>query len=204
MLEFIDRGYPETMLLVPGWAFDGRIFEPLDLPYNYLMADSAEIGSLETQVLQFIETHDQTALTMLGWSQGGIALSKLAGRFPEKVSQLILVSVRQQYPQAGLREIQGLLERSRATYLKCFYKACFAGADRTIETWFKATLLADYLETFTSTALMKGLDWLAQVRIDPEDLRRVSCVTFVHGADDTIAPIQEAESLAAQVPCLRL
>ena len=35
--KYIDRQKPETAVLVPGWATDYRIFDTLDLDYNYLM-----------------------------------------------------------------------------------------------------------------------------------------------------------------------
>jgi pimeloyl-ACP methyl ester carboxylesterase len=203
MFEFRDRGYTETMLLVPGWAFDERIFQCLDLPYNYLLATNPEMSSLESQVVRYDETHDQTPMAMLGWSQGGIALSQLAGRCPERVTQLILVGIRPGYPREGLLEIRRLLDRSRTAYLKCFYKACFAGSDESIRSWFNKTLLDDYLEKFTHNTLTAGLDWLAQACIDPEDLKQVPSVTVIHGTDDTIAPIQEAKELAAKMPLAR-
>ena len=36
--EWRARGFGHTLLLVPGWATDPRIFAPLDLEFNYLVA----------------------------------------------------------------------------------------------------------------------------------------------------------------------
>ncbi|MDP2912436.1 MAG: alpha/beta fold hydrolase [Candidatus Omnitrophota bacterium] len=38
--RFIDRGYEDSMLLIPGWAADSGIFEPLDLPFNYFLPEN--------------------------------------------------------------------------------------------------------------------------------------------------------------------
>ena len=35
--KLIDRGFKDTILLIPGWAADYRIFDSLDLEFNYLL-----------------------------------------------------------------------------------------------------------------------------------------------------------------------
>ncbi|MCP4456237.1 MAG: alpha/beta fold hydrolase, partial [Planctomycetes bacterium] len=191
-----DRGYDRTLLLVPGWGFDERIFERLSLPYNYLFYPGCDIAELEEAVL----AGGHEAMDMLGWSQGGVALAGLACRHPDLVRQLILVSVRAAYPSETLDEIRSLLTRSHTTYLKCFYKACLGQADL---PWFKQTLQKDYLAKFMLVDLISGLDWLGQVRLDVAALKDIASVTLVHGAEDQVAPVQEARTLAAQLPQAR-
>jgi pimeloyl-ACP methyl ester carboxylesterase len=195
-LTYLDRGHNRTLLLVPGWGFDDRIFERLTLPYDYLFYTGCDMAGLEGAVL----AGGYGAVDMLGWSQGGVALAGLAGRHPELVRQLILVGVRPAYPAEGLEEIKSLLSRSYATYLKCFYKACL---DRVDMAWFKQTLQKDYLARFTLDGLVSGLDWLAQVQLDVATLQDMASVTLVHGAADQVAPVQEAQALAAQLPQAR-
>jgi pimeloyl-ACP methyl ester carboxylesterase len=193
ILQYKNRGYDRTLLLVPGWGFDERIFEPLSLPYNHLLYTSPDMRYLEDAVL----AADCGALDMMGWSQGGVALAGLATRHPDRVAQLILVGVRPLYPAEGLVEIKGLLLRSRATYLKCFYKACL---DRVDVPWFRQTLQEDYLARMTLEDLISGLDWLAHVGLDVKALQNLACVTLIHGAEDQVAPVQEARALAMQLP----
>jgi pimeloyl-ACP methyl ester carboxylesterase len=196
ILQYLNRGYNRTLLMVPGWGFDERVFERLSLPYNYLRYTSSDMAGLEDAVL----AGGYGTLDMLGWSQGGVALAGLAARYPDMVTQLILVGVRPAYPSEGLDEIRGLLTRSTGTYLKCFYKACLDKADL---LWFKQTLQKAYLARFTLDDLTSGLDWLAQVQLDVAALQNIASVTLVHGAEDQVAPVHEARALAAQWPQAR-
>ena len=196
ILQYKDRGYNRTLLLVPGWGFDERVFERLSLSYNYLLYTSSDMAGLEDAVL----AGGYGTLDMLGWSQGGVALAGLAAKHPDLVTQLILVGVRPAYPTDTLDEIRGLLARSTATYLKCFYKACLDKADL---LWFKQTLLKEYLAKFTLDNLTAGLDWLAQIRLDVAAIQRLASVTLVHGAQDQVAPVQEARALATLLPGAR-
>ena len=195
-LIYKDRACDRTLLLVPGWGFDERIFERLSLPYNYLLYTGCDMAALEDAVL----ARGCGALDVLGWSQGGVALAALAAKYPGLIAELTLVGVRPAYPAEALEEIKGLLTRSTATYLKCFYKACLDRADL---LWFKRTLQKAYVARFTLDDLIAGLDWLAQVQLDVEALQNIASVTLVHGAADQVAPVQEARDLAAQLPQAR-
>ena len=35
--QYLNRGHAEVLVLIPGWGFDARIFEPLDLDFDYLL-----------------------------------------------------------------------------------------------------------------------------------------------------------------------
>ena len=195
-LTYMKRGYNRTLLLVPGWGFDERVFEHLSLPFNYLLYTDSDMAALEDAVL----AGGHETLDMMGWSQGGVALAGLAARHPHLVRQLVLVGVRPAYPSEALDEIRGLLTRSHATYLKCFYKACLGRADL---SWFKQILQKDYLAKFSLDGLKSGLDWLAQVQLDVAALRDTASVILIHGTEDQVAPVQEARALAAQLPQAR-
>ena len=82
MLKYVDRHHEETLLLVPGWAFDERIFDGLDLPYNYLLFSGISMLSLENIILQYVKEHQCQPLSLLGWSQGGLALSNFSAKHP--------------------------------------------------------------------------------------------------------------------------
>jgi len=196
MLQYKNRGYDRTLLLVPGWGFDERVFEPLRLPFNYLLYTSPDMAVLEDVVL----SGGYGALDMMGWSQGGVALAGLAVKYPEQVRQLILVGIRPAYPVKGLNEIKDLLTRSCQTYLTCFYKACL---DKTHLPWFKQTLQKTYLAKFKPEDLLAGLDWLAQVSLDAVALKKIRSVTVIHGVNDRVAPVQGARVLAEQLPGAR-
>ncbi len=195
-LQYKNRGYCRTLLLVAGWGFDERVFERMSLPFNYLLYTDSDMAVLEDAVL----AGGYERLDMLGWSQGGVALAGLATRHPDLVGQLILVGVRAAYPAAALAEIKDLLSRSHVTYLKCFYKACLGRADM---AWFRQTLQKDYLAQCSLDGLKSGLDWLAQVQLDVAALQDMPLVTLIHGAADQVAPVQEARALAAQLPQAR-
>lgn len=193
MLKFQDRGYRESLLLVPGWGFDARIFQPLDLPYNYVYFTSPDMSLLKSALLEL----DCEPMPMLGWSQGGVALARFAQCHGERIKRLILVGIRPVYPKTGLDEIRSFLLRSQATYMKRFYKACL---DQSQWTWFKQTLQADYLARFDLEDLIFGLDWLAHVCVDTDALKQVPDVVLIHGSADQVAPVAEARTLAQALP----
>jgi pimeloyl-ACP methyl ester carboxylesterase len=60
-----------------------------------------------------------------------------------------------------------------------------------------------YLEEMETTELLEGLEYLGSCTIDPRTFPRVPA-TFIHGACDVIAPVNEARLLAGEVPSARM
>jgi len=200
MLRYEDRGYEQDLLLVPGWAFDERIFAELDLPCNYLLFTGMSMAALEPACLRRLDTHSARPLSLLGWSQGAVAVSHLAVRHPERVRRVFLVGMRQAYSRQDCDIVRGFIGRKRRVYLQQFYKMCFKGSETQHYRRFATSLQPAYLERFTADHLYAGLDWLANTPIPLTQLAGLHDVTLVHGCDDQIAPMADARALAARLP----
>lgn len=200
MLRFVDNHAAKHLVMVPGWAFDHRIFAAVDLPYNYHVFDGPSISSLVDEVKELASKLNVERVSLLGWSKGGFAVCEFAGRNPELVEELLLVSVRRKYDKKELVGMQNNLKKNRTACLKQFYRRCFAKEEMARYQWFKNTLLKDYLETMPMEQLARELDWLGQVEIHPEDLKRIETVKFIHGTADAIAPVEQTRALANSLP----
>lgn len=184
--ERIERGHGRTLVLLPGWATDRRVFSTLDLPCNYLLVDEfSPFGFADV-----LAEHLPPRVSLLGWSLGGFVAADYAARFPERVEELILVSVRPGYPAAEIAAMRSDLERNRRGRLIKFYNDCFTPAESALRAWFRAELQSSYLESQLTPPLRRDLDYLAAATIEPANLRAVR-TTIVHGRDDHIAPAAE-------------
>jgi proline iminopeptidase len=200
MLRFVNKRAANHLVIVPGWAFDHRIFAGLDLPFNYHVFCGPSISSLADDVKELVSRLPAEKISLLGWSKGGFAVCEFAGRNPELVDELFLVGVRRRYDKEELEGMGANLKKNRTACLKRFYRQCFAKEEMERYQWFKNTLLTDYLETMPMQQLARELDWLGQVEIHPEDLKGIETVKFIHGTADTIAPVEQTRALADSLP----
>ncbi len=204
MFRFVDRQATAALVIVPGWAFDYRVFSGLDLPYNYYIFDGPSLSSLAEDVEELTGRLGTAKVSFLGWSRGAFAVCDIARRTPEWVDELFLVGVRRRYDREDLEHLQKSVRKNKAACLKGFYRQCFSRDEMEQYQWFKRTLLKDYLETISIDQLTEDLSWLGQAEIHPQDLRDIEEVTFVHGAADAIAPLEQAADLANALPQARL
>jgi len=154
------------------------------------------------------------AVSLVGWSMGGMVALALAARHPEKVARLVLVGTSPVFMNRegwghGLDETvlsdfaQELQRDYRATLMR-FLSLQARGGDSARAV---VTRLRDSLATRdepTQALLAAGLGLLREV-----DLRgvaaRVTCPTLViHGAYDTLCPVAAGEWLATHIPQARL
>ncbi|MDD5136385.1 MAG: alpha/beta hydrolase [Candidatus Omnitrophica bacterium] len=188
--QFISRGFPETILLLPGWAADHRIFGPLGLEFNYLLPSGSFIQDFEKALLENLEKRSLRTIAILGSSMGGFLAADFAVRHPERVKSLTLMGMRKRYEEAGIEKIKEYLKTSKAAYLYKFYHPCFSPGEGEYLSLFKKGLMKRYLKEFSTDELLEGLDYLAGARLDPDALRDVKA-RFIHGDSDKIAPIEE-------------
>jgi pimeloyl-ACP methyl ester carboxylesterase len=186
--------------MVPGWAFDHRVFAGLELPFNYHLFCGPSLSAFEDEVMELAATLNALRVSLLGWSKGAFAVCAFATQHPELVAELFLVGARRKYEPPELEAMRASLQKNKAACLKRFYRQCFAKEEMAQYQWFKNTLLRDYLETLPMELLAGELDWLGQAEIRPADLERIETVKFIHGASDAIAPIEQVTALVEAVP----
>lgn len=184
--EFLARGHDRRLVLLPGWATDRRVFSALDLPYDYLLLDEFSPFGFADVLAENLPPH----VSLLGWSLGGFVAADYAARHPERVEELILVSVRPRYPAGEIAAMKNDLERNRRGRLIKFYNDCFAPDESSLRSWFRAELQGVYLESRLTRPLCRDLDYLAGAAIEPASLRDIR-TTIVHGRNDRIAPAAE-------------
>lgn len=190
MFRYLDRGYQKSIVLIPGWAADYRIFDSLNLRFNYLLPLDFSPFSFEDNLLNTLEERRIDRVSLFGWSLGGFLSAEFAAKHPNLVEELILVSIRKKYKEKEIAGIKELLKKSKRGYLYKFYIQCFS---RKISlSWFKKTLLKTYCEEFDLEYLLRTLDYLAKMRINTRELAGIERIKIIHGESDRIAPIDEA------------
>ncbi len=191
--KFVERGFKETLVLIPGWATDYRIFSGQDLDYNYLLPVKFHPFEFEKELSGALEKIPAGKISLFGWSLGGFLASGFALNNPGKVNELILLSVCHRFDPIALKEIKQKIAKNRKAYLYKFYLDCFSDNDTEAFTWFKKYLLKDYLKGMELENLISGLDYFLQASINAESLKKIGKVRIFHGGKDKIAPSGAAE-----------
>ena len=112
--KLLDRGFDKTLLLIPGWATNYRIFSKLNCAgYNYLFVVSACLGSLLEDTRNFLEKSSIEKVSVLGYSLGGFIAKEFALRFPEKTEELFLNPVKRKENSSVLSWPRTSLSSSR-------------------------------------------------------------------------------------------
>ncbi len=197
--KFLDRAAKDTILLIPGWATDHRIFDTLDIGYNYILPIESSPFDFCEGLTEAMEENGVKKISVLGWSMGGFIACDVLSKYRDRVAELILVGVRRRDDKTNNENIKKLLEKNKKGFLRKFYKDCLPKDGTVGDEWFRTGLLKDYIEEMELSRLIEGLDYLSEHRIEPVYLEG-SKVTFVHGLDDKIAPIKEAMELKDYTP----
>jgi pimeloyl-ACP methyl ester carboxylesterase len=214
---FGGRGNP-SMVLLPGWATDGRIFEGVLPGVTAVTTGPLRPEGFPRRLGAFLDRTARGAVTIVGWSLGGFLAAEFAREYPDRVRRLVLVGIRREYPAADLSAVRASLLRDREACLSTFYAQCFIPAQTTAKEGlvprqagmprilsprppayrrFRAGLQAAYLREMDGGALREGLSYLASARLSRETLPACP-VAIVHGEKDVVAPLAEAEGVAGE------
>jgi pimeloyl-ACP methyl ester carboxylesterase len=199
--NFVDRGFKKNILLIPGWATDWRIFERLDIPFNYLLLKRVSPSEAKKIINHIPNELRKTGISILGWSMGGFIAADLIIENPNVFEKIVLVSMRQRYDANGIEHIRACLKRNARAYLHSFYSRLFSQDEKENKEWFKG-LSKKYLEDIGSLYLLEGLDYLSNIVLKTGLLNNPN-VTFIHGENDSIAPIEEAALAISRAPLTR-
>ncbi|HUV50473.1 MAG TPA: alpha/beta hydrolase [Anaerolineae bacterium] len=196
--QYLNRGHDEVLVLIPGWGFDARIFELLDLDFNYLLPQINDPEGFSADLMGALVENRIKKVSLFGWSMGGfLAINFLEEYGREFVREIFLVSMRKTYPEKEIDSQIALLIKDRILYLSRFYRNCFMGQKRAF-AWFKERMFSSYIEMFDLKFLLKGLDYLMQQRLETTALKE-NPVRIIHGEKDRIAPYSEIVEMAKDI-----
>ena len=182
-------------MLLPGWGFDARIFEPLDLDFNYLLPQRIDTERFNAALISWFKREGIQDVSLFGWSMGGYLALDFLKKYGEMVKEVFLISMRTRFPKEQIDSQRALLTEDRVLYLGQFYRNCFMGQKRAFK-WFEEELLSSYIKIFDLQSLLRGLDYLARQALRPSVLNKYP-VRLVHGKKDRIAPIAEISEAMA-------
>jgi len=202
--KFIDRGFKETLVLIPGWATDYRIFTPLELDYNYLLPLKVSPFDFVQILKGELEKRRIERVSLFGWSMGAFLAIGFALSAPECASELILLSVKERFDPEVLKDIELKLKENKKAYLYKFYLNFFSNNEQEELLWFKTRLLKKYLHKMEFEDLKSGLDYLSQARIDFSSLALLKGVRIFHGEEDKIIALEEARQIKSRLPLAEL
>ena len=200
--KFVDRKYENAILLIPGWALDHRIFNSLDLKYNYLVSTLVWPPDFVERLKDALDKMKLERISTLGHSMGGFLATDFALKYPEKVGELILVGIRRKYSEEEIGPVRENLRKNKAAFMYKMYDQSFSEAEKDLLSWFKSNLLRIYIKEMDDPMLDAGLDYLSKAEVRPEGLKNIK-TRFIHGEDDAIAPIDEAAAIALRLPAAR-
>lgn len=193
-----ERGFKETLVLIPGWATDYRIFSSLELNYNYIFPDRLNPLDFGDKLLFLLDKGSMGKVSLFGWSLGGFLAVEFALKNAGRVDELILLGIRRSFDPLVLDKVRKKISEDRRAYLSKFYLDCFSGG------WFREDLLKDYLDEMSSDGLIAGLDYLSKAHIDSGSLASIKRLRVFHGTEDRITPFKEAEEIRNSLPGLKL
>lgn len=200
--KFIDRKFRKTLLLIPGWGLDYRTFAGLDLGYNYLLSVLPRTSDFIERAKNAIDSIKAEKVSIFGHSMGGFLAVDFAEKYPAMIDELTLVGIRKRYGLDVLNEVRGNLVKARAAFMYTMYDQSFSPSETDDLSYFKKYLLKSYINEMDADILYEGLDYLEKAEITPARLASFK-VSIVHGTEDRVAPISEAEAIAAALPHAR-
>ena len=142
MFKFVNRKEKDSIVLIPGWGFDHKIFSALDLPYNYFLFCGNEFTpKFEEGLKKTLRERSIEKISLFGWSQGAFLACNFACGNPAIENEVLLISAKRRYERQGLENIKKYLQKNKKDYLYKFYKECFCEKEHGCSPWFKEKLL---------------------------------------------------------------
>ncbi len=193
---FQHRGYGRPLVVLPGWAFDSRVF-PLHEMCRDIVAPSAPLtGEVTPALLKFLTDNGITQVDILGWSLGAVCAVEFARMHENIVQNLILVSARANYPVEMVKDLVIQVSSDRIKALRRFYLTAFYGQSGDYRMFRKKHMPA-LLEIWSARALTDGLMFLMHHPILPYTFKETNLL-MLHGSEDKVAPLEHMPSLSSR------
>jgi len=192
----------DVRLYLPGWATDYRVFDgsqkwdpkgdsPL-LIKKKTRLEGASVGlyvkTADPADIPYLTELIATSAAnwhLIGLSLGGFIAHELAASVPEKITKLTMIGIRESYPAPICRAMQRQLRQNKTALLVDFWGKAFGSSAAIVQP----------SQEISTDVLSRGLAYLADYSWDT--LGALSCpVTCIHGDQDLIAPLSEAQGLA--------
>ena len=190
-------GGDPSVVLLPGWATDGRIFEGVLPGVTAVTTGPLRPEGFSWRLAAFLDRAARGPVTVVGWSLGGFLAAEFAREYPDRVRRVVLVGIRREYPEGDVAGVLRSLSADPGSCLSGFYTQCFFPSQMPAYRRFRTGLQAAYLREMDSGALREGLSYLASARLSRETLPACP-VAIVHGEKDVVAPLAEAEGVARE------
>jgi len=200
-LIYLNRNKRNSIVLIPGWASDYRIFDALDLEFNYIIPKTFSTATFKQELQTELKQMDVSSVSVFGWSMGAFLAVDFALTHMDMVNELFLVGIRKKYNPKDIALIKDYLKKSKKGYLYKFYTECFANKEE--GTWFRENLLKTYCKEMDTEKLVDTLDYLSSVEMSSEHLLPFEKLTIIHGECDKIAPVEEAREIINGLPRAR-
>jgi len=196
--KYIFRDRKREIVLIPGWATDHRIFDKLDIDYDYIVPTELDPETFNEDLLKYAVENNKHKFSLFGWSMGGNIAAKFADENPLFVEKIMLASVKEKYDRTSIENIKKLIHEGKKAYLYKFYADCFAPAEKEQYLAFKSSLQKEYLEK-DEDYLIKGLDYLVD---NPIDIKRLldKDVEFIYGGNDRIVQVTDVLKMKNSLP----
>ena len=193
----VGGGGVPSMVLLPGWATDGRIFEGVLPGVSAVTTGTLRPQGFAARLAAFLDRVPRGPVTVVGWSLGGFLAAEFARTYPDRVRRVVLVGIRREYPEGDVEAVLRSLSADPGACLSGFYAQCFYPSQIPAYRRVRGRLQTAYLKEMDGGALREGLSYLAGARLSRGTLPACP-VAVVHGEDDVIAPFAEGEGVARE------
>ncbi len=219
-------GQGRDIVLVHGWGLHGGVWrelaERLALSFRVLLPDLPGHGRSPAangdftlaDVVAELQGHMAAPAVWVGWSLGALVALTAARRFPQRVSQLVLIGATPRFVQAPdwpcamppstlAQFARDLEDDYRATLVRFLNLQMGAGEAARAAVRQLRAMLMEHGEP-EPAALRSGLQWLANADLRADLPAITAPVLVLHGQYDRLTPPAAAEFLARQLPAARL
>lgn len=192
----VGEGDPSVVLL-PGWATDGRVFEGILPGVTAVTTGQLRPEGFPRRLASFLDRSVRGPVMVVGWSLGGFLAAEFAREHRDRVRRVVLVGIRRGYPEGDVAGVLRSLLADPGSCLPAFYARCFYPSQMPAYRRFRSGLQPAYLREMDPGVLRDGLSYLADARLSGETLPDCP-VAIVHGEEDVVAPLAEAEGVARE------